>query len=396
MRLLLLLTLGTAALLVVWMPLPARAEEATLPDGRRLTGKLVLTTAGRLQLTTPESRSPLPLAETHRLRFAESSLPPLLTAPVHRVLLREGQAITGELLGLDERKVRLRTPWTRELSLPCPSILGVSLVQTVKPLPRPLVDPTQDEVWLLGGDQLFGRLTRADGRTVTLEGRFGKRELTWGEVRGVFPRRQAEPPATTEGEHVRVRCDSGAASDPDELVGVVSALDDSQLTLRHPLLGEMKIERGRLCEMRWLFYGRRIEVDNGAHHLGDRDRLMAGLQPARAEGPSLRWTVRLEAAPDAAYFVVQVLQLKGRGDGIGPALERGEGRTELLVNGQRVDYLNRHVDRASPEPRRLRLALPARILRAGENVLELRQTPGHDSERHEDCGIWGLSLELPR
>jgi hypothetical protein len=44
----------------------------------------------------------------------------------------------------------------------------------------------------------------------------------------------------------------------------------------------------------------------------------------------------------------------------------------------------------------LRLPLPVRLLRAGENILELRQTPAHDSERHEDCGLSGLCLELPR
>jgi hypothetical protein len=394
MRLLLLLTLGTAALLAVSGPLPARAEEAVLPDGRRLAGKLVLATSGRLQLVRTDG-PPLPLAETHRLRFAESDSPPLPTAPVHRVLLREGQSVTGAFLGLDDRNLRLHTSWTREVSVPRTAVAGISLVRAVEPLPRPPTDPTQDEVWLEGGDQLFGQLTRADGRTVLLEGRFGKRELTWDQVRGVFPRRPAEPPTTTEGEHVRLRF-AGAAAETDTLEGVVRTLDGSHLTLRHPLLGDVRLERGWLRELRWLFHGRRIELDNAPHHLGDRDRLVAGLQPARAEGPSLRLTVRLDAVPEAASVVVDVVRLKGRGDGIGPALERGELRTELLVNGERVDYLNRHVDRAAPEPRRLRLALPVRLLRAGDNVLELRQTPGHDSERHEDCGVAGLCLELPR
>jgi hypothetical protein len=393
MRLLLLLTLGTAALLAVWTPL--RADEATLPDGRRLTGTLVLAPSGRLQFTRTDG-PPLLLSQTHRLRFADSDLPPLPAAQVHRVLLRDGQSATGEFLGLDDRNLRLHTVWAPDLSVPRPAVVGISLVRDVEPLPRPPGDPTQDEAWLPDGDQLFGRLTRADARTVTLEGRFGKRELAWAEVRGVFPHRQAEPPATMEGEHVRLRFAGSAGADTDTLEGVVRALDDSHLTLRHPALGDVKLERGRLRELRWLFHGRRIEIDNAPHHLGDRDRLVAGLQPARAEGPSLRWTVRLDAAPDMASLVVDVVRLKGRGDGIGPALERGELRTELLVNGERVDYLNRHVDRAAPESRRLRLAVPGRLLRAGDNVLELRQTPGRDSEHHEDCGVSGLCLELPR
>jgi hypothetical protein len=187
-----------------------------------------------------------------------------------------------------------------------------------------------------------------------------------------------------------------SAEEPDLLEGVLQALDERRLTLRHPLLGKLEIERDKLQSVQRLFHGRRVELDTGIHHLGDRDRHVAELEPARAEGPNLRLPFRLDAVPAEARVVVQVVHLKGPGDGLAAALERGERRTEVVVNGQRVDYLNRHVGRASPTPLFLRIVLPRRVLQTGDNVLEIRQTPDLATERHESCGILGVALELPR
>ncbi|HXG12509.1 MAG TPA: hypothetical protein VNK04_22325 [Gemmataceae bacterium] len=271
----------------------------------------------------------------------------------------------------------------------------LSLTRAVDDLPHRAADVTQDEAWLLAGDQLLGRVVRADRHAVELEGWVGRQTFTWGEVRGLFLRRENPPPQTTEGEHVRVWLHAAAGGEPDQLEGVLQSLDDRRLVLRHAVLGEVEIERGRLLRLRGLFHGRRVELDNNFHHLGDPRRVVPELQPARAEGPTLRRTFRLDTVPTGVRLEVQVVHLKGPGDGIGAALERGELRTEVVVNGQRVDYLNRHVGRASEGPRRIRVILPRRSLRAGDNVLELRQVPDSDGRR-ESCGIAGLALELPR
>jgi hypothetical protein len=111
-------------------------------------------------------------------------------------------------------------------------------------------DPAQDEVWLLSGDQVLGQVPRADGRGIEVRGVFGSRTLSWSEVRGIFPRRQPVPVRKTEGELVRIwlRGESGAAA--DEWEGAVRQLDEHHLTLLHPVLGEQKIERGRLQQLR--------------------------------------------------------------------------------------------------------------------------------------------------
>jgi len=166
--------------------------------------------------------------------------------------------------------------------------------------------------------------------------------------------------------------------------------------LRHALLGELSFDRSRLHRLRPLLLGRRIELDYARRHLGDANRLVPGIAPPRSEGPTLRRSFRLDAIPATARLAVTVHHLKGPADGIGPALERGELRTEVFVNERRIDYLNRLVDRAVKEPQRLEIAIPTSALRIGENVVELRQTPEAASGRRESCVVSNLVIELPR
>jgi hypothetical protein len=113
---------------------------------------------------------------------------------------------------------------------------------------RPPGEPGQDEVWLASGDQLFGRIRHADRQGVAVAGRFGDRTLAWSEVRGLFFRQSAPPAA--EGQRVRVLWRPGPGPERDELEGVVTGLDDRQLTLTHDVLGVCRIERARLREVR--------------------------------------------------------------------------------------------------------------------------------------------------
>jgi hypothetical protein len=187
---------------------------------------------------------------------------------------------------------------------------------------------------------------------------------------------------------------TGAGPEPDHIAGLVRALDDRRLTLHDPVLGELTIDRGQVRRVRWDFHGRRIELDLAAHHLGPRGKMVAGLEPARAEGLSLRRTFRLKAAADVRLRV-RVVHLKGTGDDIAAALKRGELQTEVVVNGKVVDYLNRHVLHSSREPRWLSVALPRNVLRAGDNSVLLRQTPEQETGHYESCGVTGLVVEIP-
>jgi hypothetical protein len=124
------------------------------------------------------------------------------------------------------------------------------LERAVTEYPRPAVDAEQDEIWLADGDQIFGRILKADSRTIEIEGRFGKRTLPWTAAAGCTFRRPATPPHAQQGATVRLLVHSGLSSEVDVLEGVVTALEERRLTLRHALLGELTFERGRVRELR--------------------------------------------------------------------------------------------------------------------------------------------------
>ena len=118
--------------------------------------------------------------------------------------------------------------------------------------PRPPGDAAQDEVWLADGDQLFGDVHRIDRRTVEIQGRFGNRSLPWSDVRGCWFKQAVPPPRPAEGARVRLWIDSGLEPEPDVLDGIVEALDDKQVILQHPALGELHVPRERLQRLRAL------------------------------------------------------------------------------------------------------------------------------------------------
>jgi hypothetical protein len=249
---------------------------------------------------------------------------------------------------------------------------------------RPPGDPAQDEVWTAAGDQWFGAVAAADALAIIAQGASGRRSLPWSEVRGLYPLRVELRPQTSDGAHVRVALRSGADPEPDVLEGVVTAIDDKQLTLRHGALGELVLPRPYLAEVRPLFFGRRLELDNGSHHLGAPGKATAGL-PGKAEGLSWRKGVKLDTDPPDARLVAEVAGPVG---GAG----RGGARAAVVVNGRVVDYL----ERSAAAPRRVEVPLPRGALRAGENVVEVRLTPDPTTGRHAPCVVSGLALELPR
>jgi hypothetical protein len=118
--------------------------------------------------------------------------------------------------------------------------------------PQSPAEVEQDAVRLLDDDQLFGRILYADRRALQIEGRFGKRSLPWTALSGCSFRRPAAPPKANEGAKVRLLVRSGLCEENDVLEGVVSALDERRLVLRHALLGEVTLERGRVREMQSL------------------------------------------------------------------------------------------------------------------------------------------------
>ncbi len=112
-----------AALLSIGL---VHADEGVLPGGQRLEGELRTDGQGRL-LFQPRGQKPsLPLSQLDHVRFPSVRLPPARAAAPYRVLLRGGQHLTGELVGLNSDKVQLRTAWSDTLSIPRAAVVAVN------------------------------------------------------------------------------------------------------------------------------------------------------------------------------------------------------------------------------------------------------------------------------
>jgi hypothetical protein len=293
-------------------------------------------------------------------------------------------------------KVRLGAAAHADLSPPGEIFFdNFCLARSVDERPHPPSARGQDMLWLADGDELFGTILQADRRAIHFRGRYGRRSLPWSTIRGLFFERQSLPPRATQGEHVRISIRSGLTAEDDQLDVIVVALNDHQLTFDHALMGRHNIERARISRFRWLFSGQRIEVDNGIHLLGTDKAGGFATLPAREL--RLRKKFRLDAIPIEANLVVRAANLSGPGDGadVAQALQDGGLRTDVIINGQSVDYLNRHVTKATREPRSIRLKVPRNLLRTGENELELRQTPDPETGRYGTCTVHGLTVEVP-
>jgi len=125
-----------------------------------------------------------------------------------------------------------------------------SLARRVESLRRPAGDLTQDEIWLLSGDQVFGSIKSADRRKVHVRARFGERAMNWGDIRGIYFRDESPAPRPRNGSRVRLWLRSAASA--DQIEGTLVRFDEKRLVLRHDDLGELTIDHRYLQRLHWL------------------------------------------------------------------------------------------------------------------------------------------------
>ena len=104
---------------------------------------------------------------------------------------------------------------------------------------------------------------------------------------------------------------------------------------------------------------------------------------------------RVPAGP--AALVLDVVQVVGEASGLqfSSLVQKGELRTNVTINGQPVDYLNRHITSKNETPERIRLPIPAGRLHPGRNVIRFEQAGiASDPTYLDDLGLLGIALEF--
>jgi hypothetical protein len=75
-------------------------------------------------------------------------------------------------------------------------------------------------------------------------------------------------------------------------------------------------------------------------------------------------------------------------------LRRGGLRANVRLNDRPVDYFNRHIASKNETPERIRLPIPAGLLRPGANRVRIELTSKvQDSETFDDLAVLGIALE---
>jgi len=120
--------------------------------------------------------------------------------------------------------------------------------QTLAPSAWPTSAKDQDAVCLLEGEQLFGKLQAIDPSAIVLDAKFGKLSLPWTDVRGILFAQPKRLDASTEPEIV-FRPGPGFAL--DRIHAKLVSWDAANLVIRHAVLGEVALERGRLERLRF-------------------------------------------------------------------------------------------------------------------------------------------------
>jgi len=276
----------------------------------------------------------------------------------------------------------------------------LQLIRFAEPPASLELDVAQDEARLVVGDQLYGDIGQADGDRLKMTVLGESISLLWSEVAGVYFRRSPAAGTPVEGLLVRVQWRSAPGEDPDNLdfaEGALTALSDKVLTLATPYSGILSIPREHLHALVVLGQGRRLLIDPAAHHLGDEiSTNRPPLDPPQPEGALLERTIELAEVPDRpAFLVLDVIQVVSEtgDDQFSKRVRDGELRTYAVVNGRRVDYLNRYIKTSNDTTERIAIPIPAGLLHLGKNTVRLELTPTAD-KLLDDLGVLQIALEF--
>ncbi|MGQ0636423.1 MAG: hypothetical protein ACT4QC_17565 [Planctomycetaceae bacterium] len=325
-------------------------------------------------------------------------------------LLARGQAPEGALatVRFAGRPAERRT--RTEIAAPAPRawVDDVRIARQVAQVALPKRASSQGQVWLSSGDEVFGNPVAFNNRQVVQAGRFGRQTWLWRKLRGIGFRIAAAPAAAPiSGLLAWVELTPILYSSPDEpdrLLVAIESLDDRQLVAAHPWLGRVVLPCAEIGRIEPLFEGTLCLLDPVGHHLGDsiREDLPAKLP----EGTRWEHRFTLNVLPERkAFLSLLAVGLEPGNPYVAPKgplqdeLAVGFLETDLTVNNRRIDSLNRHATQPSrlATPERIRIPLPAGLLKVGENTLRLEQRPSRDDpQEFDDFEFSRISIEFER
>ena len=259
----------------------------------------------------------------------------------------------------------------------------IQLVRFAEPPASLEIDPSQDEARLVVGDQLYGTIRQADAEHVVIDVDDRPVSLDWSEVAGLYFRREPAAGAAVEGPLARVEWQASPGNSrpgPRFRRGGRDRLD------RFGHHAEQLLMPGRSPSLATASPGFASSSRAGSRSstpppitsaTTSRPRLPCSTLPCPREASSNGPSSSRTPVPRPAFAGAR--RRPGRRRDRGHALlEPGpEGRAadqSSSINGKRIDYSTATSRPPTRRPERIRIPIPAGLLKAGKNVLRIEQT----------------------
>jgi hypothetical protein len=175
------------------------------------------------------------------------------------------------------------------------------------------------------------------------------------------------------------------------------------LVTHHPLLGDVTVGWKVIQRITPLFEGSYQLIDAGPRHLGNGYReSFIRVEPHGTE-LALKFQLKKEQMALPTFISADIAELIPSRIGTLKAtpfldeVRNGFLATQVFLNGDLIGMLNDLITIQSPttEPERVRMLLPARLMKIGKNTIHIRQTSAkHDVASFDDFEIRAMAVEV--
>lgn len=264
---------------------------------------------------------------------------------------------------------------------------------------------------LNSGDEIYGLISEAAAAVSVVPRSVDRRLLIdRRDVAAVcFGRSKPAARKSVEGDFARIdlvpdaSCSLGGAEEAFWVRSAIRQATDEGLEMQHPLLGEFTIRWKMIRRITPLFAGSYRLLDAGPRHLGNGYR--ESFSQVQPDGTELKYgfEVATEELAQPTFLSADIAELIPSAPDTLKAtpflddVRAGFLATQVFLNGELVGTLNELISVRSlaTAPERVRFRLPARLLKAGENEIEIRQTSAKvDANSFDDFEIRAIAIEV--
>lgn len=268
-------------------------------------------------------------------------------------------------------------------------------------------------VILNSGDQIYGSIDEvAAAVRLRVSGKGGRRlSVAPKDVSAVsFGRpKTATPWKPVVGEFARidlvpdVSCSFGGIEEPFWIRTSIQKANHEGLIVQHSLLGKIAIRWEMIRRITPLFAGSYQLLDPRPRHLGNGFRESFNRVEPDGTEMSLSFALDDEQITMPTFLSADIAELIPAGADTLQAtpflneVRNGFLATQVLLNGELVGTLNQliKVRPLATDPERVRMLLPATLLKVGENLIHIKQTSAKDDPASfDDCELRAIAVEI--